>query len=122
MIYSIPSLKLPKSVPNSPDEFYKIPVEVRIYSDEIGENGESIVIGEYKGLCNYQEKATRVFTDNTVTTKVIGNCEFNSDILPNIPTVHSGELTIFGNIRTILNCTKFRDNDGNVFATKFEVE
>ena len=84
MLYSMPSLNLPKVVPSNPDEFYKIPIKGKIYSDEMGEYGESIVIGEFKGLCNYQETARRVFSSTGVISKVIGTCEFNYDILKHV--------------------------------------
>ena len=122
MLYSMPSLNLPKVVPSNTDEFYKIPIKGKIYSDEMGEYGESIVIGEFKGLCNYQETARRVFSSTGVISKVIGTCEFNYDILPQVETIYSGEVEIFGNIRNISNCTKGRDNNGNVIYTRLELE
>lgn len=122
MLYSTPSFHLPKVVPSSPNEFYKIPIKGKIYSDEMGEYGESIVIGEFDGLCNYQETARRVFSANGVISKVVGTCEFNYDILPNVQTIYSGEVEIFGSIRNISNCTKVRDNNGNVIYTRLELE
>ena len=122
MLYSMPSFHLPKVVPSSPDEFYKIPIKGKIYSDKLGEYGESIVIGEFNGLCNYQETARRVFSETGVISKVIGTCEFNYDILPNVETIYSGEVQIFGSTRNISNCTKGRDNNGNVIFTRLELE
>lgn len=122
MLYSIPSLNLPKIVPNSPDEFYKIPCQGKIYDKDMGEYGEYKVIGEFKGLCNYQEKAKRVFTTEGAISKVVGTCEFNYDILPKIDTIYSGELEIFGSVRHIASCTKGRDNYGNVIFTQLELE
>ncbi|WP_300891699.1 hypothetical protein [uncultured Clostridium sp.] len=122
MLYSIPSFNLPKNVPSAPDQFYKIPIKGRFFKDEIGEYGESIVIGEFEGLCNYQESAKRVFSMTGVVSKIVGTCEFNYDIFPEYETIYSGEVEILGSTRSISNCTKYRDNNGNVICTRLELE
>jgi hypothetical protein len=122
MLYSTPFNGLPKVVPNSPKSLYQIPIKGKIYKDEMGEYGESIVIGEFEGLCNYQEKAKRVFSSTGVISKVVGTCEFNYDILPEIETIYAGEVEIFGSKRSISNCTKGRDIYGTVIYTQLELE
>lgn len=122
MLYSIPFVNLPKVVPSSPNEFYKIPCKGIIYSEDLGEDGGYEVIGKFNGLCNYQEKAKRIFTNDGIISQVVGTCEFNYDILPNVETIYSGEIEIFGTTREIKNCTKGRDNYGNVIFTKLELK
>ena len=52
-------MRYPKLVINPKTE-----VLVTLYSDEIGECGERIVIENKKLKCNYQDKAKKVLTKN----------------------------------------------------------
>ena len=105
-------MRYPKLVINPKTE-----VLVTLYSDEIGECGERIVIENKKLKCNYQDKAKKVLTKNKEELQINGTVYFDGDIAPELPTISSGTCVVFGKEFTIIEGKKARNLDGTVNYT-----
>jgi hypothetical protein len=86
------------------------------------EDGAPVSVGTYVGKCNYQSKATRVYTDKKTFVQVTAKCLIPGDILPAVNDLSSGEATIQGNKRKILYGQKWRNPDGTVNYTEIDLE
>lgn len=106
-------MRYPKLVINPKTE-----ILVTLYSDEIGECGERIVIENKKLKCNYQDKAKKVLTKNKEELQINGTVYFDGDIAPELPIISSGMCEIFGKEFTIVEGKKARNLDGTVNYTE----
>ena len=96
--------------------FCKTPISGRIYSEGVNEYGEPIEY-EFSGFCNYQSCCETILTDTQQVIQITGKAYFDGDILPNIPEITSGEVTLYGVKRKIQQGTKARNLDGTVNYT-----
>lgn len=99
----------------------KTDIHVKLYSDEISEEGEPIVVLENDFKCNYQNNAKRVLTSEKVAVQVTGTCLFYEDIAPDITDIHSGKVTVFGKERDIVQGMKARNPDGTVNYVRLDI-
>lgn len=106
-------MKYPKLVINPQTDIF-----VTLYSDEIGECGERIVIENKKLKCNYQDKAKKVLTKNKEELQITGTVYFDGDIAPELPIIPSGMCEVFGKEFTIVEGKKARNLDGSVNYTE----
>lgn len=106
-------MKYPKLVINPQTDIF-----VTLYSDEIGECGERIVIENKKLKCNYQDKAKKVLTKNKEELQITGTVYFDGDIAPELPIISSGMCEVFGKEFTIVEGKKARNLDGSVNYTE----
>ena len=99
----------------------KTDIHVIIYDEGVTEDGAPLVVleGDYK--CNYQDTSKRVFTDEQVFIQINGVALFYEDIAPDLATISSGQVTVFGETRTIYQGTKARNPDGSVNYVKLEL-
>lgn len=104
-----------------PKDLCKTQIHVRIDSEEIGEEGEPIHLLDDDFMCNYQDKAKRIFTDEQKVIKITGSALFPGDIAPEVPVISCGVATIFGVERTIATGEKARNPDGTVNYTRLEL-
>lgn len=112
-------MKYPQLVPKN---MCKIPCGVIIYGEGVGKDGEPEVLFQSDSLmCNYQDKAKTVYTKEQKLVQITGSAYFCGDIVPDVPTISSGEFTIFGVTRQIQQGTKARNPDGTVNYTLLEV-
>lgn len=96
-------------------------IHVRIYSEEIGEEGQSIHLLDVDLKCNYQDKGKRILTNEQKILQITGSALFHGDIAPDIPVITSGTATIFGEERQIALGEKARNPDGSVNYTRLEL-
>lgn len=99
----------------------KTDIHVVLYSEETSEDGEPIVALEKDLKCNYQDKAKRVLSKEKVWIQLIAKVYFVGDIAPDLATISAGQVTIFGETRSIYQGTKARNPDGSVNYTELEV-
>lgn len=99
----------------------KIPIKIKLYSEDISEDGEPIPILIDNLKCNYQDKAKRVLSPEKVIIQILGYCYFPGDIAPNLAVISGGEVEIFDQKRRIYQGTKARNPDGTVNYTLLEL-
>lgn len=99
----------------------KTDIHIVLYSEEISEEGSPIIAleGDYK--CNYQDKSKRVITKEKSTIQVNGVVILYEDIAPELATISSGKVTVFGITRDIYQGTKARNPDGTVNYVQLEI-
>jgi hypothetical protein len=98
------------------------PIELVIHAEGYNEDGAPNTAGMYDGKCNYQSKATRVYTEKKTYVQVTGKCLIPGDILPAFNDLSSGEATIQGSKRKVLYGQKWRNPDGTVNYTELDLE
>lgn len=121
-------------------QFCKTSAEITIFSESLSEDGSPIVIYEsktcYPGkvqypskslfngaiLCNYQDGAKTVMTEQKKIVRVNGTILIPTDIISNVFSISSGYVMVNGVKRDIIHGTKARNPDGSVNYTKLEVE
>lgn len=99
----------------------KTAVSVRIESEEMTEDGGPVILLEKDLMCNYQDTAKRVLTNEQKLVQISGTALFPGDIAPDIPTITGGNITVFGVERRILQGMKARNPDGSVNYTRLDV-
>lgn len=109
-----PMLVLPK--------FCNTSLRVIVESEELNENGTPKELLRWNGLCNYQDKAKRIYTSEKEYVEVTGICLIPGDIAPNMATIPSGKVYIFEVERELLQGIKARNPDGTVNYTQLELK
>lgn len=112
-------MKFPSLVP---DRFCKTDIDVTIYGEGLTEDGAPVKYPLGKLKCNYQDGARTVLTDEKKTVENIGKAYFNGDICPEVASISSGQVEIFGVKRDIIQGTKSRNPDGTVNFTELRVK
>lgn len=108
-------MKYPAVVPK---RLCKTEISLELEREGINEYGEPFAPVQYKGKCNYQDKARRIFTDEKKIIEVTGTALFPGDICPELPVISGGTATIFGVKRNIKEGRKGRNPDGTVNYTE----
>ena len=108
-------MKYPKLVPG---RLCTTPVELTIESEELTEEGEPITSSAMQLKCNFQDGARRELTSMKKSVLISGKAYFDGDIVPDIPVISGGELTVFGETRRIIEGRKARNPDGSVNYTE----
>lgn len=104
-----------------PDVVCKTPISVKLYDEGLTERGEPIIVLEAELMCNYQDGAKALMTDQKKIVEISGKAYFNGDIAPDVPVISGGEVTLFGVERRILRGLKARNPDGTVNYTCLEL-
>jgi hypothetical protein len=99
----------------------KTPISIKLYNDDIGEDGEPLTDGSIDTFCNYQNSSKRVLTNDDHQIEISGVASFPEDIFPNIEDISSGEAVIFGANRQIAKGVKARNPDGSVNYIRLEL-
>lgn len=109
-----PSLVLP--------QFCTTDIQVTVDSEDLNENGTPKNLVQWSGKCNYQDRAKRIYTGEKTLVEVTGTCLIPGDIAPEIVSVPSGIVHIFGVDRILVLGTKARNPDGTVNFTQLELK
>lgn len=97
------------------------PISVSVVIEGIDEDGAPVEGLHIDGLCNYQDNARRVVTNDKVETDLTGTAYFDGDIAPTLAVISGGVITIFGEERTIVMGNKARNPDGSVNYTRIDI-
>lgn len=108
-----PSLVNPK--------FCKTPIHIVINQEGISEDGEPLKALEIDTMCNYQDKAKKVLTEQQQLIEIEGTALINGDIAPQLPSISNGTVVVNGVERRIYRGTKARNPDNTVNYTKLEL-
>ena len=111
-------MKNPSLVPN---RWCKIPIHVEINQEGISEDGGPLKALEIDTMCNYQDKAKKVLTEQQQLIEIEGTALINGDIAPQLPSISNGKVVVNGVERRIFRGTKARNTDGTVNYTKLEL-
>lgn len=111
-------MKYPSLVPN---RWCKTPIHIVINQEGISEDGEPLKALEINTMCNYQDKAKKVLTEQQQLIEIEGTALFNGDIAPSLASISSGTVVVNGVERRIFRGTKARNPDGTVNYTKLEL-
>lgn len=116
-------MKFPRLVPNF---VCTTPIHIKLFSQEIGEYGESEKIVDLQTKCNYQASGKRVYTSKDTYIKLKGVALINGDITDHRHDYEFGMVTgecIVGGERSFLvhNICRARNIDGTVNYTRIEL-
>lgn len=112
-------MKYPSLVPESK---CKTDIRVVVYSEDINEDGEQVVVLDLNTKCNYQDKARQVLTAQKQLIQLAGQVLFNGDIAPELATISGGYVEVFGEKRNIYQGEKARNLDGTVNYTRIDLQ
>lgn len=101
--------------------FCKTPIEIKIYQEGIGEDGEPLSALKIKAVCNYQDKAKTVITADKQLVQLSAQAYFIGDIAPELPSISNGDVEVFGVTRRIYQGEKARNPDGTVNYTRLDL-
>lgn len=102
-------------------QFCNTDIKVIIESEELNENGTPKTLLEWKGKCNYQDKAKRVWTSDKVLVEITGICLIPEDIVPDMNVIPKGMVHVLGMDRELVLGTKARNPDGTVNYIQLEL-
>jgi len=102
-------------------QFCNTDITVIIESEELNENGTPKKLLEWRGKCNYQDKAKRVWTTDKVLVEITGICLIPGDIAPKMNIIPKGVVRVLGVDRELVLGTKARNPDGTVNYTQLEL-
>lgn len=105
-----------------PKRLCKTPIKLEIAQEGLNEYGEPLTPVKYEGMCNFQDKAKTVLTDQKKLVQITGSAYFNGDICPQLPTISGGYAEVFGIKRRICQGRKARNPDGTVNFTEVLLE
>lgn len=111
-------MKYPKLVRK---ENCKTDIHIVLYGEGTTEDGEPIIALDTNLKCNYQDKAKRVLTAEKVIIQLTAKAYFVGDIAPDLAVISGGQVTVFGETRSIYQGTKARNPDGTVNFTEVEI-
>ena len=111
-------MKYPKLVRK---ENCKTDIHIVLYGEGSTEDGEPIIALDTNLKCNYQDKAKRVLTAEKVVIQLTAKAYFVGDIAPDLAVISGGQVTVFGETRSIYQGTKARNPDGTVNFTEVEI-
>lgn len=100
----------------------KTPIHIEIDREGISVYGEPLESVVVDGKCNYQDKAKTIFTKEKKEVIITGCALMPGDIAPELATISSGTVTIFGEKRRIATGVKARNIDGTVNYTRLDLE
>lgn len=101
-----------------PKRLCRTEIALQIEREGLNEYGEQLEPVSYSGLCNYQDTAKRILTDEKKIVEITGSALFPGDICPELPVISGGTAEIFGAKRRIVQGRKARNPDGTVNYTE----
>ncbi len=108
-------MKYPNLVP---DRVCKTPIRIVLDRDELDRFGDPVAAFDAELMCNWQDGAKVVLTNEQKYIRITGKALFNGDICPELPVISSGYGIIFGERRNICDGIKARNPDGTVNYTE----
>lgn len=100
----------------------KTKIHVVIDKEGISEDGEPMKAFEADLMCNYQDSAKTILTDEKKLVQISGTALFPGDIDPDLPELSGGRVNVFGVERQIIRGMKARNPDGTVNYTRLDVQ
>jgi hypothetical protein len=104
-----------------PKRLCKTQIHIHLESEGTDEYGQPEMVLDLDLLCNFQDKAKTVLTDEKKLVQITGTALFPGDIAPGWPSLSGGTVTVFGEVRRILQGSKARNPDGTVNYCRLEV-
>lgn len=111
-------MKYVRLVPNS---VCRIPIHVKLHGEGLSEKGEPITVFEADLMCNYQDGAKTVMTEQKKMVEISAKAYFNGEVAPELAVISGGEVIVFGARRHVLRGIKARNPDGTVNYTCLEL-
>lgn len=96
-------------------------IHVHLESEGTDEYGQPEKVLDLDLLCNFQDGAKTVWTDEKKLVQITGTALFPGDIAPDWPSLSGGTVTVFGEVRRINRGSKARNPDGTVNYCRLEV-
>ena len=94
---------------------------VSVEQEGVDKYGDPLETVEASALCNWQDTAQTVLTAEKKLIQLSGVALFRGDLIPSLPEITGGYITILGEKRRIYKGSKCRNPDGTVNYTKIEV-
>lgn len=104
-----------------PKSLCRTVIHVRIEGEGLTEDGGPEILLDATFKCNYQDTAKRILTAEQKIVQITGTALLPGDIVPHIPVISGGEVTVFGATRRISQGTKARNPDGSVNYTRLDL-
>lgn len=104
-----------------PRALCKTPIRVTLHREGIDEDGAPAAALTVETVCNWQDSAKTVRTDQEHFVELAGVALFPGDLCPSLAAISGGDVTVFGEKRTILRGSKCRNPDGTVNYTRLEL-
>lgn len=98
------------------------PISADVTVEGIDEDGAPVTGVTYSGLCNYQDNARRIVTNDKVETDLTGTAYFDGDIAPALSVISGGTAVVHGAERIIVKGEKARNPDGTVNFTRLDLK
>lgn len=111
-------MKWPRLVPS---KLCKTEVVVTLYQEGLDEDGAPLENISITTLCNWQDSAKTVRTDQEHFVQLSGVALFPGDLCPALAVISAGTVFVHGAKRDILRGSKCRNPDGTVNYTRLEV-
>lgn len=99
----------------------RIPIKGLLDREGYGNYGEPLEAIAFEALCNYQDKAKTVLTNEKKLVEVTGSAYMPGDICPELGVISGGSVILLGEERRIAVGRKARNPDGTVNYTVLEV-
>lgn len=104
-----------------PAKLCQTDIHVEIEREGLDKYGEPYPEVALDLKCNYQDKAKTIYTAEKKMIQITGTALFPGDIVPELPSISGGTVTVFGVQRRIAQGSKARNPDGSVNYSKLEV-
>lgn len=104
-----------------PRQLCKTEATVTLYREGLDEDGAPLEAFSITSLCNWQDSAKTVRTDQEHFVQLSGVALFSGDLCPELAVISAGTVTVHGVKRDILRGSKCRNPDGTVNYTRVEV-
>lgn len=104
-----------------PDWLLNTECIVAVDTEEINEDGETVVYKTEPMKCIFDEASKTAYTADGRRITLAGTVIVKGDFAPSLPTVSSGAVTVNGRTMQIYSSARPRNPDGTVHHTEFEV-
>lgn len=104
-----------------PKRLCKTPVQVHLESEGLTPQGLPVRVLDADLLCNFQDSAKTILTAEKKLVQITGTALFPGDIAPEMPSLSSGTVSVFGEERRIEQGMKARNPDGTVNYCRLDV-
>ena len=94
---------------------------ISVDTEELNEDGETVVYKTEPMKCIFDEASKTVFTADGKRVTLAGMVIVKGDFAPTLPILSSGTVTINGRTMQIYSAARPRNPDGTVHHTEFEV-
>lgn len=101
-----------------PKRLCKTLITLELDRESISEYGEPLEAVQCAAMCNYQDAAKTIWTDQKKAVQITGQALFPGDICPELPVISGGSAEVFGEKRSIVSGRKNRNPDGTVNYTE----